>query len=71
MPDELLIVFRCADGFITDLGTRVICADFTIPRYGVWQYDSAKRKPQVTFTSNDLEECKSKLRGEEPCKKTP
>jgi hypothetical protein len=66
------VVFRNEQGFVTDFGARqefVTEAGMKggIPRYGVWQSDRSVKggRPQVTFTSDDLGECKKQLGEEE------
>ncbi len=67
---SIKVVYANDRGFITDL--QLIAAEdqketndrnqrITLPRYGVWQPDRRKGCSQVTFTSDDLNECKTKL----------
>lgn len=44
-----------------ETGPSCMAESFSIPRYGVWKFDPYKNRHQVTFASNDLDECKSAL----------
>ncbi len=62
------VVFRNERGFVTDFGARqeMVSGEGisgSIPRYGVWEGKKGIKggRPQVTFTSDDLEECKGNL----------
>lgn len=67
------VVFVNERGFITDLQLLEAGDDtkrqslrnrrIKLARYGVWQRDESGRSSRVTFSSNDLEECKSFLSG--------
>jgi hypothetical protein len=65
---QIKTVFHNQNGFVTDFGESLPLRDTStnevvmdVPRYGVWQHDPRKGKPQVTFTTNDLEEAKRVL----------
>ena len=63
---RVALVYQNHNGFVTDFGkdltlTGSQTGDIIVPRYGVWRHDPAKGKPQVVFTTSDLEEAKSKL----------
>jgi hypothetical protein len=61
----LHLVFQNEVGFITDLGETIYAeggATKLLPRYGVWKRHTSKGKPQVIFTTNNLDEAKAALR---------
>lgn len=72
MSVKVVFVNEC--GFITNLRLLDACDEtqrksdhndrHELPRYGVWQQDKSKGSSRITFSSDDLEECKSFLSGE-------
>lgn len=62
---NVVVVFSGPRGFVTDFGEHLTLSSpegsveltaATIPRYGVWKVDAAKRKPQVCLVTDDLAE---------------